>query len=114
MTDALRSEWIKFRTVRGNIVLIICAIGAPLLLSLLIALFADFENNSSQDAFEAIVLVPPFLPMLKEVGETVYVQFGVGAGGVGAGGGGGGGGGSGLPCCATVTLLPAIVTIAYR
>lgn len=58
MNDAIRSEWIKFRTVRANVVLIIIAIGAPFVLSVLLALLGDFDPEFPQDTYPVIVLVP--------------------------------------------------------
>ncbi len=61
MNAANRSEWIKFRTVRANVVLILCAIGGPLLISVLSATFGDFEFEDSADTFTVIVLGPTYI-----------------------------------------------------
>jgi ABC-2 type transport system permease protein len=58
---AIRSEWIKLRTARANVVLIVLAVAVPLGLSLLIAFFGDFEFSDGRDTFAATVLGPCFL-----------------------------------------------------
>ena len=60
MNDAIKSEWIKLRSVRANVVLIILAIGAPLVISVLVALFMDFGPFES-DVFGNVVLGPTFI-----------------------------------------------------
>jgi ABC-type transport system involved in multi-copper enzyme maturation permease subunit len=55
VSDALRAEWLKLRTVRANVVVVLCAIGGPLLLSVLLAAFVD---SGLEDTFAVVVLVP--------------------------------------------------------
>jgi ABC-2 type transport system permease protein len=61
MTYAIRSEWIKLRTARSNVVLICIAVAGPVLVSTLTALFNDFETSDGLDTFGATVLGPCFL-----------------------------------------------------
>jgi ABC-2 type transport system permease protein len=61
MIDAIRSEWIKLRTARSNVVLICLAVAAPLALSILISIFTDFEFSDGNDTFSATVLGPCYL-----------------------------------------------------
>ena len=61
MNDAIRSEWIKFRSVRANMVLIIIAIGAPIVLSVLLASLNSFDSNDPVDVFGNTVLGPCFI-----------------------------------------------------
>jgi ABC-2 type transport system permease protein len=61
MINAIRSEWMKLRSARSNIILIILAIALPLILSVLIASLGNFRDSSQQDLFSNIVLGPNFL-----------------------------------------------------
>jgi ABC-type transport system involved in multi-copper enzyme maturation permease subunit len=61
MTDAMRSEWIKLRTTRATVLFIFFAIAAPVVLSVLIAIFANFDTASGTDTFTATVLGPCYL-----------------------------------------------------
>lgn len=61
MTDAIRSEWIKLRSARSNLVLIALAIALPLILSGLIAGLAGFHGSDSKEIFSNVVLGPNFL-----------------------------------------------------
>ena len=61
MNNAIKSEWIKLRTVRANVVLIILAISVPLAISVLTAIFADLKFNESSDVFSAVVLGPTYI-----------------------------------------------------
>ena len=45
MGDAIRSEWIKLRTARANVVLVLIAIGAPALLTALVTATAPIEQG---------------------------------------------------------------------
>jgi len=59
---AIRSEWIKFRSVRANVILIAIALAVPLILSILISSLASFNGLSdSGDVFGASVVVPSML-----------------------------------------------------
>ena len=44
MRDAVRSEWIKLRTARANVVLLLLAVGVPVLLTLLVTATAPFDS----------------------------------------------------------------------
>jgi ABC-2 type transport system permease protein len=63
MTDAIRSEWIKLRTVRANLWLIAFAMGGPLVVALLSATFAEFDTGftNDSDTFNAIVTGPTYI-----------------------------------------------------
>jgi ABC-type transport system involved in multi-copper enzyme maturation permease subunit len=61
MINAIRSEWIKLRTARSNLVLGGLAILVPLLICLPIAIFGNFEDSSGTDTFGAAVLAPTYL-----------------------------------------------------
>lgn len=61
MIDAIRSEWIKLRSARSNVVLIVMAIVAPLVFSTLFAIFAHFQNSDSREIFSNVVLGPNYL-----------------------------------------------------
>jgi ABC-type transport system involved in multi-copper enzyme maturation permease subunit len=61
MKNAIHSEWIKLRTARSNLVLAGLAIGIPLVITLLIATFGNFESSDGLDTFAATVLVPSYL-----------------------------------------------------
>jgi ABC-2 type transport system permease protein len=61
VTDAMRSEWIKLRTTRATVLFIFFAIAAPIVLSALIAVFADFGTATGNDTFTATVLGPCYL-----------------------------------------------------
>jgi ABC-2 type transport system permease protein len=60
MIRALRSEWIKIRTTTGNLVLAGLAIGIPLLISTLTAIFGDFEFSDNREIYD-VVLGPAFI-----------------------------------------------------
>lgn len=61
MINALRSEWIKLRTARSNMVLICVAIVVPLLVSTLTSLLNDFQFDDGLDTFGATVLGPSYI-----------------------------------------------------
>lgn len=61
VVDAIRSEWIKLRSARANIVVILCAMGSPLVISVLSAVFGDYEFTSPSDIFTSIVLGPTYI-----------------------------------------------------
>ena len=61
MINAIRSEWIKLRSARSNIVLVCLAIGLPLVISTLIAALADMRNSDPIDVMAAVVLGPCFI-----------------------------------------------------
>jgi ABC-type transport system involved in multi-copper enzyme maturation permease subunit len=61
MTDAVRSEWIKLRTTRATVLFIFFAVAAPVVLSVLIAIFGDFDTATGNDTFTATVLGPCYL-----------------------------------------------------
>jgi ABC-2 type transport system permease protein len=61
MINAIRSEWIKLRSARSNIVLVCLAIGLPLVISTLISIFADMGDSDSVDVMAALVLGPCFI-----------------------------------------------------
>ncbi|MEZ5255530.1 MAG: ABC transporter permease [Ilumatobacteraceae bacterium] len=61
MIDAIRSEWIKLRTARANLVLVGLALALPLVIAVPVALFADFGNSDGSDTFNATVLGPTYL-----------------------------------------------------
>ena len=62
MIGSIRSEWIKFRTVRANVILIAITVAAPLLLSILIASIASFDTlGDPRDAFGTSVVAPSMI-----------------------------------------------------
>lgn len=61
MIPAVRSEWIKLRTARANLVLAVLAIVFPLVVTGLIASLGDFGSTDGADTFAATVLGPTFL-----------------------------------------------------
>ncbi len=61
MIDAIRSEWIKLRTVRGNVVLALLGVLIPVALATAIAAFGNFEFSDGLDTFGATVLAPGYL-----------------------------------------------------
>ena len=58
MTDSIRSEWIKLRSVRANVVISAIALGAPIVLCVLIASLANFDSVSRRDVFGVAVVAP--------------------------------------------------------
>lgn len=46
MSNVLRSEWIKLRTVTVHWVLAVIGVGFPVVITVLVAVFADLENGS--------------------------------------------------------------------
>lgn len=59
MIGAIRSEWVKFRSVRANVILICIAVGAPVLLSVLIAALASFGGlMMGEEVFSTTVVAP--------------------------------------------------------
>lgn len=62
MIHAIRAEWIKFRSVRANVILIAIAVCVPIALSALISSIADFGIMASRDqAFGSSVIAPSML-----------------------------------------------------
>ena len=49
MINTLRSEWIKLRTVRMNLVLFIIAVAFPLIVSVLVASLGDIDDLRASD-----------------------------------------------------------------
>ena len=49
MIDTLRSEWIKLRTVRMNLILFILAVAFPVIVSVLVASLADLDDLQISD-----------------------------------------------------------------
>jgi ABC-2 type transport system permease protein len=49
MIDTLRSEWIKLRTVRMNLVLFVLAVAFPVIVSVLVASLADLDDLQITD-----------------------------------------------------------------
>lgn len=49
MINTIRSEWIKFRTIRMNFVLAIIAVAFPLIVTVLTAALADIDSMNSSD-----------------------------------------------------------------
>lgn len=61
MIDAIRSEWIKLRTARSNLVLAALGIGIPLVIATLAAALGDFGGADGRDTFQGTVLLPAYL-----------------------------------------------------
>lgn len=62
MIHAVRAEWIKLRSVRANIILIVIAVAVPVVLSALISAFASFGPFANPDeAFGVTVIAPSIL-----------------------------------------------------
>lgn len=57
MRHALRSEWIKFHTARANLVLIICAVAVPTIITGLIGSLAGLDNTDGGEL--ASILLGP-------------------------------------------------------
>jgi len=55
---AIRSEWIKFRTVRANVILIAITLGLPLVLSVVLALVANDSMTDPRNSFGVAVIAP--------------------------------------------------------
>ena len=63
MTDAIRSEWIKLRSARSNLVLLILAAAVPIALTLLLAFTVQPEDLTAEDTFD-LVLVGDYIGQL--------------------------------------------------
>lgn len=61
MLAAMRSEWIKLRSVRANVVLASLGLAIPILISLLTSSVGDYGFSDGADVFTATVLVPSYL-----------------------------------------------------
>jgi ABC-2 type transport system permease protein len=65
MMWAFNSEWIKIRTARANLVLAAIAVGLPLIIGSLIAVFGNFDNGEGpNDTFGNTVLGPASITVL--------------------------------------------------
>ena len=58
MIGSIRSEWIKFRTVRANVILIAITLGLPLVLSAVLAAVTDNSMSDPRNSFGAAVIAP--------------------------------------------------------
>lgn len=59
MIGAIRSEWVKFRSVRANLILICIAVAAPVVLTVLIAGLAPFGGlMMGEEVFSTTVIAP--------------------------------------------------------
>lgn len=61
MIGSIRSEWIKFRTVRANVILIAITLALPLVLSVVLALVVDGGEADPSNSFGAAVLAPSMI-----------------------------------------------------
>ncbi len=61
ITEAVRSEWIKLRTVRANVVIALVGVLVPLGFTILIASTGSFGPRDGQETFAATVLIPGYL-----------------------------------------------------
>jgi len=61
MIGALEAEWIKLRSVRANLILIIIALAIPILLTLLIAALAPFGGATLEREVFGITVITPAL-----------------------------------------------------
>jgi ABC-2 type transport system permease protein len=62
MGHAIRAEWIKFRSVRANAILITIAVLAPVALSILVASLVRFDRaNTAREVYGAVVIAPAVL-----------------------------------------------------
>lgn len=59
MIGALEAEWIKLRSVRANVILIIIALAVPVLLTLLIAAIAPFDGTVFQEEIFGVAVITP-------------------------------------------------------
>lgn len=80
MIDAVRSEWIKLRTIRMNWVLVIIAVAFPLLISILTAALNDDSNFDAEDLLSVVQGTSVITGMLLGVigAATVTGEFGFG------------------------------------
>lgn len=51
MTDAIRSEWIKLRSARSNLVMMILGLAIPLVISVLVSALADWDFSGGEPAY---------------------------------------------------------------
>ena len=58
MIGSIRSEWIKFRTVRANVILMSITLGLPLVLSVILAAVANNSMTDPSNSFGAAVIAP--------------------------------------------------------
>ena len=56
MIDAIRSEWIKLRSARSNLVLLILATAVPVALTLLLAFTVQPEDVTAEDTFSLLLV----------------------------------------------------------
>ena len=61
MIGSIRSEWIKFRTVRANVILIAITLVVPLVLSVVLALVVDGGDADPSNYFGAAVVAPSMI-----------------------------------------------------
>lgn len=80
MINALRSEWIKLRTIRMNWVLVIIAIAFPLIVSALRAALIKDDSFNSQDILDGVNGTSVVTGMLLGVigASTITGEFGFG------------------------------------
>jgi ABC-2 type transport system permease protein len=78
--NVLRSEWIKLRTIRMNLVLVIIAVAFPLIVSTLIAALNNNQEMSSRDLLNAVQGSSVVTAMLLGVigAATITGEFGFG------------------------------------
>jgi ABC-2 type transport system permease protein len=78
--NALRSEWIKLRTIRMNYVLVIIAIAFPLTVSVLVAALTKDDSFNAQDILDGVNGLSVVTGMLLGVigASTITGEFGFG------------------------------------
>lgn len=80
MIDVLRSEWIKLRTVRMNLVLVIIAVAFPLIVSVLTTLLIDADDMGARDLAGLVsgtsVITGMLLGVIGAAGITGEFGFG--------------------------------------
>jgi ABC-2 type transport system permease protein len=80
MAHVLRSEWIKLRTIRMNWVLVIIAVGFPLVVTTLTAALIDVDDIDTEDIVGLITGTSVITAMLLGVvgAATITGEFGFG------------------------------------
>ncbi|MCU1359757.1 MAG: hypothetical protein JWN99_1046 [Ilumatobacteraceae bacterium] len=80
MINTLRSEWIKLRTVRMNYVLVILAVGFPLIVVVLTAALVDVHDMSTEDLVNTVSGTSVITALLLGVigATSITSEFGFG------------------------------------
>ncbi len=80
MINVLRSEWIKLRTIRMNLVLVVIAVAFPLIVSVLIAALNNNDEMNARDLLNAVQISSVVTAMLLGVigAATITGEFGFG------------------------------------